>query len=75
MDPLEEGAVHQAMPQGTIDHGAQTSEEAQLAMRVKEEVIAAIPTGRKTESLRQRAMMLKRGIHATQNPWPQPLNL
>ena len=75
MDPLEEGAVHQAMPQGTIDHGAQTSEEVQLAMRVKEEVIAAIPTGRKTESLRQRVMMLNRGIQATQNPWPQPLNL
>ena len=31
MDPLEEGAVHPAMPQGTIDHGAQTSEEFQLA--------------------------------------------
>ena len=31
MDPLEEGAVHQVMPQGTIEHGAQTSEEAQLA--------------------------------------------
>ena len=31
MDPLDEGAVHQAMPQGTIEHGAQTSEEAQLA--------------------------------------------
>ena len=25
MDPLEEGAVHQAMPQGIIEHGAQTS--------------------------------------------------
>ena len=31
MDPLEEGAVHQAMPQRTLEHGAQTSEEAQLA--------------------------------------------
>ena len=31
MDPLEEGAVHQAMPQGTIEHGTQTSEEVQLA--------------------------------------------
>ena len=31
MDPLEEGAVHQAMPQGTIEHGAQTSQEVQLA--------------------------------------------
>ena len=31
MDPLEEGAVHQAMPQGTIEHRAQTSEEAQQA--------------------------------------------
>ena len=30
MDPLEEGAVHPAMPQGTIGHGAQTSEEVQL---------------------------------------------
>ena len=31
MELLEEGAVHQAMSQGTIKHGAQTSEEAQLA--------------------------------------------
>ena len=34
MDPLEEGAVHQAiqaMPQGTIEQGAQTSEEVQQA--------------------------------------------
>ena len=31
MDPLEEAAVLQAMLQGTIEHGAQTSEEAQLA--------------------------------------------
>ena len=31
MDPLEEEAAHQAMQQGTIEHGAQTSEEAQLA--------------------------------------------
>ena len=31
MDPLEEGAVHPAMPQETIGHGAQTSEEVQLA--------------------------------------------
>ena len=31
MDPLEGGAVHQAMPQGTIERGAQTSEEVQLA--------------------------------------------
>ena len=31
MDPLEKGAVHQAVPQGTINHGAQTSEEVQLA--------------------------------------------
>ena len=28
-DPLE--VVHQAMPQGIIEHGAQTSEEVQLA--------------------------------------------
>ena len=26
MDPLEEGAVHQAMTQGTIVHGSQNSE-------------------------------------------------
>ena len=32
MDPLEEGAVHQAMSQETIEHGARTSEEAQLAL-------------------------------------------
>ena len=34
MDQLEEGAFHlaiQAMPQGTIEHGAQTSKEVQLA--------------------------------------------
>ena len=30
MDPLEVGAVHQAMPQGTIEHGAQTVEQVQL---------------------------------------------
>ena len=30
MDPLEEEAVHPAIPQGTIGHGAQTSEKAQL---------------------------------------------
>ena len=32
MDPLEVGAVQQAMPQGMIEHGAQTSEEVQLAI-------------------------------------------
>ena len=31
MDPLEEGAVHQAMPQERVEHVAQTSEEAQMA--------------------------------------------
>ena len=31
MDPLEVGAVQQAMPQGIIEHGAQKSEEVQLA--------------------------------------------
>ena len=31
MDPLEVGAVHQAVPQVIIEHGAQTSEEVQLA--------------------------------------------
>ena len=31
MDPLEDGAVHPAMPGETIGHGAQTSEEVQLA--------------------------------------------
>ena len=31
MDPLEEEAFYPAMPQGTIGHGAQTSEEVQLA--------------------------------------------
>ena len=30
MDPQEVGAVQQAMPQGIIEHGAQTSEEVQL---------------------------------------------
>ena len=31
MDPLEVGSVHQAMPQGIKEHGAQTSEEVRLA--------------------------------------------
>ena len=31
MDPLEVGTVQQALPQGIIEHGAQTSEEVQLA--------------------------------------------
>ena len=31
MDPLEIGAVHQAMPQGIIEHGAQTAEQVQQA--------------------------------------------
>ena len=31
MDPLQAGAVHQAMPLGIIEHGAQISEEVQLA--------------------------------------------
>ena len=31
MVPLEEGAVHQAIPQETLDPVAQTSEEVQLA--------------------------------------------
>ena len=30
MDPLEVGAVLQAMPQGIIEHGAQTVEQVQL---------------------------------------------
>ena len=29
MDPLEAGAVHQALPQEIIEHGAQTVEQAQ----------------------------------------------
>ena len=29
MDPLEVGAAHQAMPQGIIEHGAQTVEQVQ----------------------------------------------
>ena len=29
IDPLEVGAVHQAMPQGIIEHGAQTVEQVQ----------------------------------------------
>ena len=32
MDPLEVGAVQQAMPQGIIEHGAHTSEEVQVAI-------------------------------------------
>ena len=32
MDPLEIGAVQQAMPQGLIEYGAQTSGELQLAI-------------------------------------------
>ena len=90
MDPLEEGAVHQAMSQVTIEHEAQTSEEVQLArdrpqtndrrkihmqlgdvipgtgvMRVKEETIPAIWTGRKIQSPYHGAMILKRGIQET----------
>ena len=34
MDPLEVGAVQQAMPQGIIEHGAHTSEEVQLAIDI-----------------------------------------
>ena len=30
IDPLEVGAVHQGMPQGIIEHGAQTVEQVQL---------------------------------------------
>ena len=33
MDPLEEGAVHRAIPHGIIVHGAQTSEEVQVATK------------------------------------------
>ena len=33
MDPLEVGAVHQAMPQGIIKHGAQKVEQVQLEQR------------------------------------------
>ena len=29
MDPLEAGAVHEAMPQGIIEHGARTVEQVQ----------------------------------------------
>ena len=29
MDPLEVGAVHQAMPQGIIEHGARIVEQVQ----------------------------------------------
>ena len=32
MDTLDVGSVQQAMPQGIIEHGAQTLEEAQLAI-------------------------------------------
>ena len=32
MDPLEVGAVQQAIQQGRIEHGAQTSEEVQVAI-------------------------------------------
>ena len=39
-------------------------------MRIKEEVIPAIRTGGKTQSLYQRAMMLKQGIQGTQHQWP-----
>ena len=100
MDLQEEGTVHRALPQGKIGHGAQTSEEVQLAterhqtndrsmtnmrlgevipgtgvMRIQEEVIQATRTGGKTQSLYQKAMMHKRGIHGTQHQWPQPLNI
>ena len=32
MDPLEVEAAQQAMPQGIVEHGAQTSEGVQLAI-------------------------------------------
>ena len=65
MDSLEEGAVHTAMPQGTIGHGAQTSEEVRLATdrtqtndrrkthmrQIKKEVITVIRIGGKIQSL------------------------
>ena len=94
MDPLEEGVVHQAMPKGTIGHGAQTSEEVQLTTdlpqtndrrnihmrlgdvipgtrvkRIKEEVIPAIRTGGKIQSLYQVTMMLKRRIQGALHQW------
>ena len=102
MDPLEEEAVHPAMPQWTISHGAQATEEVQLATdrpqtndrrkihmrlgdvilgtgvtRKNEEVIPAIQTRGKIQSLYQGAMMLKRGIQGTLHRWPhsfEPLN-
>ena len=40
----------------------------------KEEVIPAIRTGGKSQSLYQRAMMLKRCIHGMQHQWQQPSN-
>ena len=59
MDPLEEEAVHPAMPQGTIGHGAQTSEEVRLA------------TDRpQTNDRRKTHMRLRNWSHAN----PEPLS-
>ena len=33
MDPLEVGAIHQAMPQWIIEHGAQTIEQVQTDLK------------------------------------------
>ena len=43
--------------------------------RIKGEVIPAIRTEGKTQSLYQGAMMLNRGIQGTRHQWPQLLNL
>ena len=90
MDPVEEGADHQAMPQGTIDHGAQTSEEVQLAtdrsqtndrrkihMRLGDEIPGTGVKRIKEEVIPAiRAMMLlKRGIQETLHQWLKALNL
>ena len=44
-------------------------------MRIKEEIIPAIRTGRKIQRPYQGAMILKRGFQETLHQWLQPLNL
>ena len=56
-------------------HATGRRDSVNWVMRIKEEVIQAIRTEEKAQSIYQMAMMHKRGIHGTQHEWPQPLNL
>ena len=87
MDPLEEGAVYQAMPQGTIDYGAQTSEEVQLERdrpqandprKIHMRLGDVIPRTGVIRAKEETMPVIRTGdkIHAgPSHQWPQPLNL